>query len=592
MNQGKFRLPASTRGRCVALATAVGLSGALAATALGAGLAGDPDPSFGTAGRLDVAGLDNPNLVSVTLDSAGRPVVADRERVIRLTPTGQPDQTLGANGVVPFADRFANASSVAVDGQGRILVAGSDQPGGGIDRTALLRLLPDGTPDESFGANGNGILSLENSPASETGTVVRVDAQGKYVIAGTVGFDTNQRTEIVRLYETGTPDSTFSTDGVVVLPGSTKTEVAGLAFDGSDVLVSGFEPSASSATPAPGFVARVSSSGNPVTSFGTSGIARTTPRVQLQTNDLIVLPDHRIRLIGTLGAEGASTARGVLSGFTATGQPDAAVGAGGQRIYDLAPGTGTALQTATLSGSKLLVGGATGLALNGDSLEARTVLGRWSVDGEPDPTFSGDGFAINDNATSPALPYSIAVTADGKILTGQVLFAQQIPTTKFSTRIARYLSQDEASTPIGTTPSPEPPTTRVPPVPPTTPPPPALALTSKLSKTQKLGSLASGKKLTITLTPNATCTGTVAITLTKTEAKKRGFGKKAVTLGTSKKTTFPSTAAKGTAVSVAVDKKYRARLKKLSKLSASLAISCKDASGRTATRTAALSLKK
>ncbi len=117
-----------------------------------------------------------------------------------------------------------------------------------------------------------------------------------------------------------------------------------------------------------------------------------------------------------------------------------------------------------------------------------------------------------------------------------------------------------------------------------------LTLAGGVTKLQTPRALAKGKKITLTLTANATCTGAIAIAVSKREAKRLKLGKKELTLGTSKAITFKAGAA--TEIGVAVDRKYRAKLARASKLKTSLAIVCTDAAERSYLGGLELELKK
>ena len=109
---------------------------------------------------------------------------------------------------------------------------------------------------------------------------------------------------------------------------------------------------------------------------------------------------------------------------------------------------------------------------------------------------------------------------------------------------------------------------------------PELAVTGTVTKSQKLGALAAGKKITLTLSTNATCSGKVALAVTKAEARRLKLGTSALVLGTSKTTTFNATTLAGTPVSVGVDGKYRKKLKSASKLKTTVTIACVDSAKR------------
>ncbi|MDQ8043478.1 MAG: hypothetical protein AAGC46_01490 [Solirubrobacteraceae bacterium] len=472
MFQGKFRRPTTHVRGGAALVAALAVGGALAATAVAAGLAGDPDPTFGTGGAIDVGGLPSPGTFAIAVQPDGKVVSSDPGRVIRLTAAGQPDQSFGVSGVTAFpaqdgaGHEFVNTQGLAVDKQGRILVVGETFFAGTEGDTALLRLLPDGTVDPSFGSGG--VLSINVlAGQNETGQAVAVDAQGRYVIAGTVGSDATKRMSVIRIYDTGNPDTTFSGDGLLTLTASVATQSESIAFDGTDIVVAGEERPAADTTPSAGVVARINTSGTPVQTFGTNGQARTPLLAGMQTNTVVALPDHRLRLVGGTAVESAmASQRGVITGFTATGQPDAAVGPGGQRVYDLSPGTGSSFTAAAVVGSQLVVTGIGGLQSGATGVTPS--LGRLSFDGAPDAAFGSGGFVALGSGSGFDVASAIAVQPDGNLVTTG--FTADAAFEKLTTRIRRSLGQN---VPVST-PAPTPVPTAVPTPAPTPTPAPKL----------------------------------------------------------------------------------------------------------------------
>src|SRR3954470_20014845 len=80
--------------------------------------------------------------------------------VLAVCPTiaiadGAVDRSFGNGGTGSFAPaRFSSTLALAVDGEGRVLVAANLDDGSGQSRAAVLRLQSDGSLDASFGAGG------------------------------------------------------------------------------------------------------------------------------------------------------------------------------------------------------------------------------------------------------------------------------------------------------------------------------------------------------------------------------------------------------------------------------------------------------
>lgn len=172
---------------------------------------GTVDTGFGTAG---VAALPQPfgvyagSVSGLAAESASGPVVlyaaADQAstkgggyvRLLRLDPSGAVGESfdiasIGSSRRGPH--RYFSATDVAIDGSGRMVVAGewltTGYPGTTSD-PAVVRLLPDGSPDRAFGERGLAVIpTLElNSPAgSFTGITLQPDGSIVGLGAGVAG---------------------------------------------------------------------------------------------------------------------------------------------------------------------------------------------------------------------------------------------------------------------------------------------------------------------------------------------------------------------------------------------------------------------
>ncbi len=195
---------------------------------------GSLDSSFGVGGKVSIpVGNNNNSGYALVLDSSGRILVAGSSldintaqvsfAVIRLNSNGSLDGTFGTGGkaVVPLPVGTFNseANAIAVDAQGRIVLAGMG------DGLRVARLLPNGSLDAAFGSGGSAVV-----PVSQTGlrsardVALALAPGGKIVIAG---YDNVPGTGpvflVAKFNEDGTLDSSFGTAGVVRLsagPGS------------------------------------------------------------------------------------------------------------------------------------------------------------------------------------------------------------------------------------------------------------------------------------------------------------------------------------------------------------------------------------
>lgn len=105
--------------------------------------------------------------------------------LIRYNSDGSLDTAFGTNGKVStdFALQADSATSVEVQADGKIVAAGlatiSTDPGD----SAIARYNPDGTLDAGFGANGK--VTIDFASSYDTASDIAIQADGKIVIAGT-----------------------------------------------------------------------------------------------------------------------------------------------------------------------------------------------------------------------------------------------------------------------------------------------------------------------------------------------------------------------------------------------------------------------
>lgn len=129
--------------------------------------------------------------------------------VARLDGRGALDPTfaLGLGYVVfPFdGTGLGGANAVAIDAQGRIVVAGGAQVVQSDEDFAVARLLPDGTLDASFDGDGKKTIGFFSSFSYDFAAHVVIDAAGRILLAGNAG----NVTVVTRLLDDGTPDPTF-----------------------------------------------------------------------------------------------------------------------------------------------------------------------------------------------------------------------------------------------------------------------------------------------------------------------------------------------------------------------------------------------
>lgn len=349
--------------------------------------------------------------------------------VVRYLLDGTLDPAFGGTGKVTAAIRSSTdqASAVAIDGDGNLVVAGFSRQSS-KDELAVARFLPNGTLDPAF--DGDGKLTTAVGALEDHARAVAIDGSGRIVVAGYSLTAANRDLALVRYLGNGALDPSFSSDGKLSLPVGTgddegaalaiqpdgKIVVAGYAADGSqhDLLIARFlddgnlDPSFGGGT---GTVRVAFSSGN---AFGNAvavqsngkilvaGYARvgTVFHFAVARLDAAGVLDPQLdgdgRLTTTIGTTSQAssiaidaTGRFVVAGFArfasnddmalarydGTGALDTNFGGGGIVTLPVGSGPDAANAVAVQSDNKILIAGSARFA-NDDEI----AIARWLID--------------------------------------------------------------------------------------------------------------------------------------------------------------------------------------------------------------------
>lgn len=137
--------------------------------------------------------------------------------IVRYTSDGQLDPTFGSGGqtAIDAGGTTDAVTSLAVQNDGKIVIVGNKQvttPSGTVNSIALMRLASDGTSSDSTFNSGNIVTvdSYDNSWA----TSVQIQTDGKILVAGYFKNAGGPATPlIIRYNQAGTVDSMFSGTG-------------------------------------------------------------------------------------------------------------------------------------------------------------------------------------------------------------------------------------------------------------------------------------------------------------------------------------------------------------------------------------------
>ena len=343
----------------------------------------------------------------------------DEMMAAQYAPDGTLDPGFGTGGVVRIPTPSSVAADVALQPDGKVVLAG--RAFGAVSKTSLFdiavaRLNPDGTPDASFGG-GDGVVHLDLQGQQNEATAVALDSAGRIVVAGRTWIvGGNSDAVVVRLLPDGSLDASFGRRGVVVLDLRSDSDIAnGLAVqaDGALVVAGSFQPSVLTA-----WLARLRPDGARDRQFGRMGLV--TPSVSGAWFDVTVQRDGRIVTAGQSAllslATGGQAFDLTVARYLPDGTADAGFGGpGGMATVRVDPGGALHGQAfgvvVRADGTILAVGAAT--ATNVSDMVAAALL----ADGTPDARFGSNGVVLHrDPGGSNGALQDVALGSDESAL--------------------------------------------------------------------------------------------------------------------------------------------------------------------------------
>lgn len=209
---------------------------------------------------------------------------------------GSPDAAFGAGGQVEVTDLPGyTAKGVALgDLDGSVLVV-ADR---GLDGYSLLKFAANGSPDASFGAGGS--LHVATAQSIKIAGMV-VDGDGKIVVAGS----TDGGGYVMRHLASGAPDPAWNGGSPYtfqILGFNTRIEDL-VPRTGGGYLLAGTR--AASSGPNLIIVGRFNTSGGPIPGYGSGGFLMYTPSVGSDVDGLVPRPDGACATYGTTSPDHA-----------------------------------------------------------------------------------------------------------------------------------------------------------------------------------------------------------------------------------------------------------------------------------------------
>ena len=272
----------------------------------------------------------------------------------RYNPDGTSDSTFGTNGyVISAVGSATTASELVLQPDGKILVAGTTFQSS--NDMLLMRFETDGGIDSTFGLNGKAVLDINNT--SQEGIAMALQPDGKIVVAGsTASMQTAFDAVCARYLPNGSPDPNFGTNGVYVSTQNTTDDDAayGIALqpDGKIVLA-GY--TYTNFTYSDNLIIRLDTAGIPDNTFNGNGyVVHNGNANDHAVSDVLIQPDGKIIITGHRYNTNKDL---MLARFNSTGSIDTTFGIAGNIYTDIAQDLDHSTASILQSDGKILLSG-------------------------------------------------------------------------------------------------------------------------------------------------------------------------------------------------------------------------------------------
>ncbi len=383
---------------------------------------GSLDATFGSGGKVSTY-ISSGQADSVAIQLDGKIVVAGHSHcesmpyeftVIRYYANGSLDASFGGDGTVvtPFGESDAFARGVAIQTDGKIVVGGSSyNDSTGYDLTAV-RYNTDGSLDATFGIGGKAVTDLGRDLEEANSVAIQVD--GKIVVAGGTRDNSNYYGSdfaVVRYNINGSLDSTFDDDGKVVTDIGGYFDTARSVAIQTDGKIVAAGPSGYNAEGYANFaVVRHNPDGSLDTSFEGDGTVTTNIELNNDAFSVAIQSDGKIVAAGECQFYEGDFA---LARYNTDGSLDTTFDGDGKVTTDSGGWSGNRLFDVITQLDGRIV--AAGHSQNDLGYYQFTVV-RYNADGSPDTSFDSDGKVITDLGAGSDSAQSLAIQTDGKIV--------------------------------------------------------------------------------------------------------------------------------------------------------------------------------
>jgi uncharacterized delta-60 repeat protein len=213
----------------------------------------------------------------------------------------------------------------------------------------------------------------------------------------------------------GNLDPTFGNGGTVVTDFNSSTDwLSRIAVqpDGKIVAIGDTHPSHK------GALARYNPDGTLDATFGNGGKVVTVANVRESANGLLILPDGKILISGSIELPSSYDTSFALLRFNSDGSVDSSFGNGGIVTTNVGPDDDYAYAIALQSDGKIVAAGRRGIHFNPtEQRKGHVALARYNPDGSLDATFGNGGKVENDFGQGlESYAIQLMIQPDGKLI--------------------------------------------------------------------------------------------------------------------------------------------------------------------------------
>jgi uncharacterized delta-60 repeat protein len=396
---------------------------------------GNLDLSFGTNGKVTTDFLNNGDFGrALAIQNDGKIIVVGETYkdkgdfgLVRYDRTGNLDASFGSGGkvITDFSNQHESPFGVAVQTDGKIIVAGSTQGDNFFSADfALARYDSLGNLDPSFGVGGK--VTTDFFGEADFARAVALQNDGKIVVSGISSQSSAEGANfaLARYNGNGSLDTSFGVGGKVSTDFSSSGDNAyAMALQSDGKIILGGQSNLNFA------LARYQNNGSLDSGFGLGGKVTTDFLPGFGNVTAIALyGDGRIAVAGYTGFYNFALAR-----YHSNGNLDSSFGTGGKVISNFSGGADYAFAIHLQRDGKIIAAG--------ESARPRAfsdfALARYDNTGNLDPSFGVAGIQTTDFAGSSESIHAVALQSDGKLLVAGEAY-QDVSGGFFNFALARF----------------------------------------------------------------------------------------------------------------------------------------------------------